>query len=412
MLYWPPDGQCYKIYQVGYPCPDGMELVPSPISTNVTAKQIAAECRCPPQTAQFPDDGRCYKLFTAGPCERGQFFSPDDTIAQNSRRWGKCKIIEKCENSNELYWPEDKKCYLHLTQGPCSKGQLITTGSDNVSACKCDHEYEMQNYWSHGNGCYEHYTKGPCRENGHLFLPNQRCGCHNLLPHYHNSTNMCYELGTLGPCSIGEQFLLDQNIKTATCQCKKGHIRYENNLNCYRPYTQGPCPAGHILIDATSCIKQPCSKGYLYFPVNKSCYRIGNRGPCKKNHVISFDFHTRPSIDGISYNAVCRCKHTSNHICEQTQQAACDRDHNTVIYNDQCFKLYSQTPCPTGAWLVAKRQSKEWETKRNEGLCQCMPGYKQNAVNGSDVECAGPAIALAEFLNQNSKKHQNMYLFK
>ncbi|KAK5643584.1 hypothetical protein RI129_007429 [Pyrocoelia pectoralis] len=382
-----------------------MELIPSPIISNSTTKYIEAECRCPPHTAQFPADGHCYNIFTVGPCERGQYFAPDDTITQNSQRQGKCKPTEKCENSNELYWPEDKKCYLYLSQGPCPKGQLITADFDGISACKCDYKYEMRNYSSHGNGCYEHFTKGPCKENGHLFLPNQHCGCHNLLPHYYNLTKMCYELGTIGPCDAGEQFLIDYNTKSATCQCKKGHIRYENDYNCYRPYTQGPCPAGYILVNTTSCIKQPCKRGYLYFVVSKTCYRIGNRGPCKKNYVISFDFHTRPSIDGISYNAVCRCKHANGNICEQLQQTACSRDHNTVMYNNRCFKLYSQTPCPTGAWLVIKRQSKGWEnSKRNEGVCECMPGYKQNAAtsnDGGDIDCAGPTIALAEFLNHN-----------
>ncbi|KAK4886078.1 hypothetical protein RN001_002349 [Aquatica leii] len=416
LLYWPPDGQCYKIYQIGYPCPEGMELTPTAISSNSSLKHIMAECKCPPKTAEYPDDNRCYKLFTNGPCGKGQYFAPDKNIelAKHNRRWGKCKSLDNCQNSNELFWPQDNKCYLYLSQGPCPKGQLLTIGPDDISTCKCNHKREMRKYWSNGNGCYEHFTKGPCKENGHLFLPNQSCGCHSLLPHYYNETRMCYEIGTIGPCNAGEQFLLDYNKKSATCQCKKGHIRYEKDLNCYRPYTQGPCNHGYILINKTTCIEQPCKKGYLYFPINKSCYRIGSRGPCKKNHIVSFDFRTRPSIDGISYNGVCGCSQLGdNHECLERKETICNSNNNMVLFNNQCFKIYSQSPCPSGAWLVIQRQSKASDFLPHEGVCECMPGYKETILNNSEkeeIKCNGPTVALAEFLNRQSRTVSNFQI--
>lgn len=60
--------------QVGYPCPDTMELTPA--GNSVTTSATAAECRCPPGTAQSPDTSRCHKLFEQGPCDIGQFFAP------------------------------------------------------------------------------------------------------------------------------------------------------------------------------------------------------------------------------------------------------------------------------------------------------------------------------------------------
>ena len=60
--------------QVGYPCPDTMEL--TPIGNSMTTSNMAAECRCPPGTAQSPDTTRCHKLFDQGPCDIGQYFAP------------------------------------------------------------------------------------------------------------------------------------------------------------------------------------------------------------------------------------------------------------------------------------------------------------------------------------------------
>lgn len=37
---------------------------------------IAAECRCPPGTAQYHDSTSCYKLYEQGPCDIGQYFAP------------------------------------------------------------------------------------------------------------------------------------------------------------------------------------------------------------------------------------------------------------------------------------------------------------------------------------------------
>lgn len=68
LLFWPPDGQCYRIFQKGPPCPQTMELGPGVKGT--------AECRCPPGTAQSPRDALCHTLFKRGPCLTGQYFAP------------------------------------------------------------------------------------------------------------------------------------------------------------------------------------------------------------------------------------------------------------------------------------------------------------------------------------------------
>lgn len=218
---------------------------------------------------------------------------------------------------------------------------------------------------------------------------------------------MFFLTGTIGPCNTGEQFLLDSVQQKATCQCKSGYIRYEMNKNCYRPYTQGPCENGYILVNTTSCIVQPCTKGYLYYPKIRNCYRIGTQGPCKDGHVITFDFKTRPSVDGISFNGICHCTETGNkNSCLINEQTKCN-DRNLILFNNQCYKLYSQEPCKPGAWLAVKRQSKplvHTKTEINIGICECMPGYKESIKivnNNNETSCIAPTVVLAEFLNKN-----------
>ncbi|KAK9737425.1 protein of unknown function (DUF4789) [Popillia japonica] len=135
LLYWPPDGKCYKIFKMGYPCPDDMEL--SPAATKAGVREFLAECRCPPKSAQSTYDGRCHELFKTGPCQLGQYFAADTRSHTESesrkQHRGICRDIPKCENPNEIFWPQNGRCYERLTKGPCTKGQLITVSSDGCT---------------------------------------------------------------------------------------------------------------------------------------------------------------------------------------------------------------------------------------------------------------------------------------
>lgn len=116
-------------------------------------------------------------------------------IFRSNQQLGICKIIPKCANSHSIHWINDGKCYQKLTKGPCSKGQLLTVDENNIPLCTCNKQQEMRMFHAGNNRCYQHFTKGPCREMGHLFLPDQSCGCYSALPHYHWNTGKCYELG-------------------------------------------------------------------------------------------------------------------------------------------------------------------------------------------------------------------------
>lgn len=191
------------------------------------------------------------------------------------------------------------------------------------------------------------------------------------------------------------------------CVCKSGNIRFIIDGYCYRPYTQGPCPVGQILVNTTSCIQNPCQKGELFFSEKQQCYRIGTKGPCKNGQLVTFDFQTRPSLDGISYNGVCSCQKDIGNCKEEN---TCDNTKGSgmILYKNRCYKLYTKGPCVRGAWLAPKRQKKEqiWmEDDIKEGICECMPGYVKSVRRYNErkiTECASPTVILADYLNNRS----------
>lgn len=405
-IFWPEDGQCYKIFQIGYPCPETMELVPTGTRK---PRSLRAECRCPPTSALHNPSGQCYELFKIGPCEKGQYFAPQKETQQSLKmRQGTCKKLERCPNPNDVFWPLEEKCYKKHTKGPCSRGQLLTlTKEHQIPVCSCfnENDNELEKfYWPPSNSCYEHYTKGPCQEKGHLFLPGRVCNCHNNMTHFHEDTEQCYELDTPGPCRRGHIFTQTANSTTATCNCKSDHLTWLEDGNCYRPFTQGPCPSTQIILNSTTCIPIPCSKGYLYFPEQKTCYRIGSQGPCSTGQIVTFDFRTRPSVDGISHNGICGCKGLFNEHtnCLKEKRSAKVCENGLVQYKSKCYKLYNKGPCPDGQWLVPSKDSRLlWQDgTKNLVKCDCRPGYSVVSSDKGNIKCLPPTVSLANYLNK------------
>lgn len=435
LLFWPLDGQCYRIFQQGPPCPDTMELGPG--------IKGAAECRCPPGTAQSPRDALCHTLFKRGPCPRGQYFAPVPdkprkiSISETVRpRWGTCREPDQCLEPNYIFWARDERCYPQYTRGPCPKGELITaTGSGGIGECRCKSTGTLgKYYWAPGDSCHEHFTHGPCVEKGTLFLPNGQCGCNRDLPHYYEDTGQCYEIGGIGPCPPGHQFDLPENSNhtRAICKCKEGHILWSEDGACYRLYTRGPCPAGQFLINSTTCVAIPCRQGRLYFPEEETCYKIGTKGPCPQGQIVLFENAVRPSVDGVSYRGMCGCSgpidytaqdkcHMSYEDSESNSEKQCDSKTGMVRWNETCYQLYTKGPCSTGQWLVPVREGKQWyeqfgRKKQPKAICECRPGYKPiktivrgDIKTGSAIyieQCQPPSVTIARFLNQNYFTHQ------
>lgn len=135
-LFYPPLNKCFKIFSVGYPCPESMELAPVLNSTTGIG-----ECKCPPGTAQLNITSECFKIFDRGPCDLGEYFNPLPELkgVKRSFRFAECKKPKKCAK-DEIYWPEKNSCYELFSQGPCVKGKLLSLDNDLIPKCQvsCD----------------------------------------------------------------------------------------------------------------------------------------------------------------------------------------------------------------------------------------------------------------------------------
>lgn len=215
--------------------------------------------------------------------------------------------------------------------------------------------------------------------------------------------------GSVGACPPGHIFELPDNVKNpkGQCMCKPNHIQWSDGY-CYRLYTKGPCNEGSFLVNSTTCIKNPCEKGRLYFPQEKTCYRIGSQGPCHHSQVVIFDFTSRPSINGISYNGVCGCTGILVNLdqkCDENYppKSACDGTPDMVEVNGECHKLYTRGPCGPNQWLVPRRQP---ETPRT-AKCECKPGFTPYSDNETALGvsgCHSQSVQIARYLNGKSQR--------
>ena len=131
-LYYPPLKQCFKIFTLGYPCPESMEL--SPILSGVTGH---GECKCPPGAAQLNITSTCYKIFDRGPCDEGQYLNPLSPKAgvKTNFRLGECQRLKQCAKG-KVHWPEKDACFELFTRGPCSNGKLLALDDNLIPKCQ------------------------------------------------------------------------------------------------------------------------------------------------------------------------------------------------------------------------------------------------------------------------------------
>lgn len=203
-------------------------------------------------------------------------------------------------------------------------------------------------------------------------------------------------------------------FRRGKCQCKDGYVPWPDGI-CYRLYTRGPCAADEFLLNATTCIRNFCGKNRLYFPEQNECYRIGSQGPCDLYQVVVFDFTSRPSVDGISYNGMCGCAGVIMNLDQQCSAAeeittnTCESTPGMVELEGNCYKLYSRGLCGPGQWLepiksVTNDAARSIQTKAK---CVCRPGYtpaeKPNNMTTAGVQhCNAPIVGLARYLTQYS----------
>ncbi|CAG0881423.1 unnamed protein product [Cyprideis torosa] len=406
LVYWPADGQCYKIFETG-PCPETFEL-------HFNMETQTAECRCPHKTRIWDGDGRCYKEFTQGPCRRGRYF-----VFEKSLQRTECKEGKDCP-TGWLYWPKTGECYKEFTRGPCYKGDLIH-GFNGDAQCGCDPRQMPEYYWSSSLACYEHFTRGPCDE-GSLFIYNltsseTQCTCHEgLTAHYHPGLRECHPLNTQGPCAKGQWFAYNMDKWEPECRCRPHYTSLAGaspSNECYREYTQGPCVEGEVIFrnettGVGQCRTLPCRSGHLFFPREQECHRIGTRGPCPMGQLVMYE----ETYHETTQKGICSCSRdlTTNYwpetdLCYEIQTqgpcptgqvllfnqttrkpyCACDEEGAGFILwpeNGKCYKPLAQGPCPPNQWITRMASG--------EPVCQCKDGHISIPQDPGNALCMPP----------------------
>ncbi|CAG0893190.1 unnamed protein product, partial [Darwinula stevensoni] len=403
LVYWPQDGQCYRIFHQG-PCPPSFEL-------RFNLETTAAECTCPHGTKMWLGDGRCYREYARGPCMENEFFVFDEAGTGETI----CRKRSPCPEG-QLFWPRDGLCYKSHSRGPCFKGDLIHVNAKTGEVeCGCDQTRMPRHYWPSDLACYEHYSKGPCND-GYLFIHNRthglaQCSCNEaLVQHYHPDLDQCHPLNVQGPCARGQWYVYDPEIQRPRCTCRPRHAPYKQNGGCYREFTRGPCPPAQMLVtpevykneklEEPSCVEVPCRPGWLYFPEEEKCYRIGTQGPCPSGKLVIYEPYHQTTQRG---TCACSSDLTQNYWedtkecfetgtrgpCQESQilsfnqtsqktECVCDFSKAWVQWplDGECYKLGSQGPC-----MEHQRLQLNADTDHLE--CACEQGYTYDSMYGA-----------------------------
>lgn len=178
-VFYEPDGKCYTLLQSG-PCREDQWLVldkDEVVSGNGGLRAVCRQCPCCGKlfrAVYWPADGQCYRLFHDS---KQLCPSPGTVLQVDPFGEGECA----CENE-PLHERWDVKnmdsdtspCYPLYQRGPCDNGYTFVP-YHNSTRCEKD-PCSQQNKgnaavrfveWKYGNNrCYKLGSKGPCHSDG------------------------------------------------------------------------------------------------------------------------------------------------------------------------------------------------------------------------------------------------------
>lgn len=81
-----------------------------------------------------------------------------------------------------------------------------------------------------------------------------RCGCSTTnLQHYWPADGKCYAHETSGPCEGDLLFSLRSGDGlTPACTCPEDYVSYNGTVQCFKPFSQGPCQWNEWLVPAAA----------------------------------------------------------------------------------------------------------------------------------------------------------------
>jgi len=184
-------------------------------------------------------------------------------------------------------------------------------------------------FWPATELCYPLYSQGPCHS-GSLFYWNSRsqqaqCGCaeQELRNHFWPISATCHEHFSQGPCKVGQVFTYDNATQATQCWCSPRLRHYHAETGqCYEKFTRGPCKSGMWLTSAAAEMPQ---------------YSL----PADEQKAVGPPGERQSTGDGESSWLTCSCL----------------PGHVYSIRDNQCYREFTQGPCKSGHFLVAKERA-------------------------------------------------------
>lgn len=170
MIYWPRDGQCYKLLEQG-PCQDNHWLVlQDDYQGNIQVTCKRNQCPCRPENPQlcevwYENPG---KMCGSG-CRVALAAAQDEICPEGEQLLvspygnGICGCQQ--DNPPHIRWEADNKCYPVHTQGPCPSNHTLQYSPPMNSPICVPKVCPEPGSVLHSDGkCYDIDTRGPCDE--------------------------------------------------------------------------------------------------------------------------------------------------------------------------------------------------------------------------------------------------------
>lgn len=168
--------------------------------------------------------------------------------------------VRRCNPfTGEVLWPATGECVTLLTQGPCPPGLWVKlTVPDLRPVCE----------------------RRPCKESQAL------------------TASKCTNKQDESNCPTG-MTLVNNEFGRGECDCNRGMAYHTLTQRCYKPYSQGPCPVGHVIkvtdsqtIGNAECFPNVCPEENMVMiddncqvqdfnsDARGTCYFLDTQGPC------------------------------------------------------------------------------------------------------------------------------------
>ena len=238
-ILYEPDGKCYTLLQSG-PCGEGQWLVLDEDEVVSGEGALSAVCqRCPCcdelfRAVYWPADGQCYKLFHDS---KRLCPSPGTVLKVDPFGEGECAcetepLHERWDEKNVD--SDDSPCYPLYQRGPCDNGYIFVP-HDNSTRCEKDpcSQQNKENSavrfvaWKYGNNrCYKLGSRGPCHSDGtatfNIHPVTRRPACINRANQIVDLPPIC-DMDPFGVCR--EEFKLPSPIEYLNALIKQAEKR-------------------------------------------------------------------------------------------------------------------------------------------------------------------------------------------